>query len=108
MNKELIRTSITNSIYFSTASITILLLAGFLQELLKKTTGKLNTETTLIISFSLILIIFILSIANIFLKEPLKKNTKIKMLDRIIALIVFIVLSSLITIVIGYLFWIPS
>lgn len=103
MNPVLIRTSLSNAVYFSFISFVIVWLAGFLHGSLEKTTGRLNIGVVIIIVLSLILIMFLLAITDLVLREP--KKVRIKFGERFISVLLFIIISAIILGGLGMLFW---
>jgi len=103
MNPVLIRTSMSNAVYFSFASFVIVWLGSFLYQSLEKTTGRLNIGVTIIIVLSIILIMFFLSITNIILREP--EKGRVRFWERIISVLLFIMTSAIILGLLGFLFW---
>ena len=103
MNPKLIRISLSNAVYFSAISFIIIWLAGFLHGLLEKTTGRLDIGVVIIIVLSLILIMFLLAIIDLFLKEA--ERARISFWERIMAILLFIFISAVILGILGVLFW---
>jgi hypothetical protein len=104
MNK-LIQLSIVNAIYFSVASFIVVWLAGFLYEFLQKTTGRIELGLIIIIVLSIIILMFFFSLTNLFLNENVHKNTGL--MDRLGAVMVFLLVSIIILVGLGVLFWLP-
>ncbi len=103
MNKAIIRTSLSDAVYFSFASFIVIWLASILYDALEKTTGRLNMGALVIIILSLVLIMFVLAITNIVLSEH--EKSKIKLWERVLGVLLFIVASAVILGVLGFLFW---
>jgi hypothetical protein len=103
MNPVIVRTSLGDAVYFSTASFIIVFIASWLYNLLEKTPGRLNMGAVIIIVLSLALVMFVLAITNIVLSEHEKAG--IKFWERIAGVILFIAVSALILVVLGFLFW---
>ena len=103
MNKFIVRTSLSDAIYFSFASFIIFWLASFLFELLEKTPGRISMGAMLMIITGLTIIIFILAIANIVLSDPDKGRVEMK--DRIFGIFLFIITSAVILGLLGFAFW---
>jgi len=72
MNPVLLRTSLSDSVYFSFISFIIIWLANFLYETLQKTMGRLHLGVVILIVLTLIATMFVLAIVNIIIKEPEK------------------------------------
>jgi hypothetical protein len=103
MNKAIIRTSLSDSVYFSFASFLIVWLASVLYDTLQKTTGRLNMGAVVVIILSLVLIMFVLAITNIVLSEH--EKARIKLWERAIGVLLFIATSAIILGILGFLFW---
>jgi hypothetical protein len=103
MNPVIFRTSLSDSLYFSSASFIVMFAANWLYGLLQKTPGRLNIGPVLVIVLSLILIMFILAITNIALVAH--EKAKIKFGERILAIFLFILTSAVILGILGFLFW---
>ncbi|MBU1199473.1 MAG: hypothetical protein KKF46_00935 [Nanoarchaeota archaeon] len=103
MHQKFIRTSLSNSFYFSIVSFIIIWLASFLYDTLEKTVGSLDIGIVIIIALGLILLVFLLAITNIILFEP--EKGKILLGDKIIGVLIFIIVSAVILAVLGVLFW---
>ena len=103
MHPKLIRTSLSNSVYFSFITFIIIWLAGILYEGLEKTTGRLNLGAVIIIVLSLILVLFFLAVINLLLSEP--DRARISFKDRTVSMLLFILTSAIILVVLGFLFW---
>ena len=103
MNKAIIRTSLSDAVYFSFASFIVIWLASILYDALEKTTGRLNMGAVVIIILSLILIMFVLAITNIVLSEH--EKARIKPWERVVGVLLFILTSAVILGVLGFLFW---
>jgi hypothetical protein len=103
MNKTIVRISLTDAVYFSFASFLVMWLASILFESLEKTTGRLNIGAVIIIILSLILIMFIIAITNIVLIEH--ERIKIRIWERAIGVLLFIIASAIILGLLGFLFW---
>jgi hypothetical protein len=103
MNTFIVRTSLSDAIYFSFASFLIFWLASFLYEFLQKTPGRISIGAMLMIIIGLTLIIFVLAITNIVLSEP--ENGRVDLSDRIFGVFLFIITSAVILGVLGLAFW---
>ena len=103
MNPVLIRTSLSDAVYFSFISFIVVWLASFLYKGLEKTTGRLNIGVTIIIVLGIILIMFLLAITNIILREP--EKGRVRFWERIISVLLFIMTSAIILGLLGFLFW---
>jgi hypothetical protein len=103
VNKAIIRTSLSDAVYFSFASFLIVWLASVLYTTLEKTTGRLNMGAVVIIILSLILIMFILAITNIVLSEH--EKPRVKLWERVTGVLLFIATSAIILGILGFLFW---
>ncbi|GEM_PF-1850501 len=103
MNRKLIRNSLSNAVYFSFITFILVWFGGLLYTGLEKTVGKLSMGTTVIIILSLILIIFLLAITNLFLTQPVKK--RIKFGERVLSILVFLITSAVILGILSFLFW---
>jgi len=103
MNPVLIRTSLSDAVYFSFISFIVVWLASFLYEGLEKTTGRLNIGVTIIIVLGIILLMFLLAITNIILREP--EKGRVRFWERIISVLLFIMTSAIILGLLGFLFW---
>jgi hypothetical protein len=105
MNREMIKASFTSAIYFSCVSFVIIWLAEWLYGFLEKTPGRLDIGWVIIIVLSLMLILFFLSMMHIFLGAH--AHAKVKLSDKLIGLAVFILLSIVLIVGLGFLFWFP-
>jgi protein-S-isoprenylcysteine O-methyltransferase Ste14 len=103
MNKLIIRTSLSDAVYFSFASFLIVWLASILYSTLEKTTGRLNMGAVVMIILSLILIMFILAITNIVLSEH--ERVRIHQWERVVGVLLFLLASALILGILSFLFW---
>ena len=103
MHPKLVRTSLSNAVYFSAVSFIVVWLASSLYQGLEKTTGRLDMGVVLIIVLSLILILFFLAITNLLLHEP--ERARIRYWERIVSILIFIIISAIILGVLGFLFW---
>lgn len=103
MNPVLIRTSLSNAVYFSFVSFIVVWLAGSLHSSLEKTTGRLDIGVVIILVLSLIIIMFFLALTDLLLREP--KKARIKFRERIMSVLLFIITSVIILGVLGFLFW---
>lgn len=103
MNKAILRTSLSDAVYFSFASFLVVWLASALYSALEKTTGRLNIGAVIVIILSLILIMFILAITNIVLIEH--ERTRIRLWERAVGVLLFIIASAIILGLLGFLFW---
>ena len=103
MNPIIVRTSLSDAVYFSTASFIIVFIASWLYNLLEKTPGRLNMGAVIIIVLSLALVMFVLAITNIVLSEH--EKVRIKFWERVVGVLLFIVASALILGILGFLFW---
>ena len=103
MNKVIVRTSLSDALYFSFASFISVWLASILYDALAKTTGRLNMGAVVIIILSLILIMFVLAITNIVLGEHGK--IRIRLWERAFGVLLFIAASAIILGILGFLFW---
>jgi len=103
MNKAIIRISLSDAVYFSFASFLLMWLASILYNTLEKTTGRLNMGAVVIIILSLILIMFVLAITNIVLSEH--EKARIKLWERALGVLLFIIASAIILGILGFLFW---
>jgi quinol-cytochrome oxidoreductase complex cytochrome b subunit len=104
MNKLLLRICLSDAVYFSAASFVIVWLTNFLYEYLEKTTGKISMSAALIIVFSIILIMFFLTVIDLLLREP--EKGRIRFWERILAILLFMIVSAIILGVLGVLFWV--
>lgn len=102
MNSQLIRTSLSNSIYFSVISFILIGIASFLYQYLEKTIGRLDMGVVIIIVLSLMLIMFFLAITNIMLSEYRQKT---RFFERIMGVLLFLIVSGIILGVLVFLFW---
>ncbi len=105
MNRDVIRASFISSIYFSCAAFVILWIAGFLYEALQKTSGQLSIGWVIIIVLSLMLIMFFIALTHILLGEH--DHSKVRLSDKLLGVLVFIILTAVILGVLGFLFWYP-
>lgn len=103
MHRKLIRSSLSNAVYFSFIAFIVVWLASSLYEGLEKTTGRLNIGAMLIIMLSLLLALFILAIMNLILSEP--SRARISFWERLVSVLLFIITSAVILGVLGFLFW---
>jgi hypothetical protein len=104
MNRDIIRTSFVTAIYFSCASFVILWLAGFLYDILQKTSGRLDIGWVIIIVLTLMLIMFFLALTSILLGEH---EHKANIMDKIIGVFLFIIISVILVGSLSFLFWFP-
>ncbi|HJX06425.1 MAG TPA: hypothetical protein VJ461_06975 [Candidatus Nanoarchaeia archaeon] len=104
MNKFLLRICLSDAVYFSAASFAIVWLTNFLYEYLEKTTGKISMAAALIIVFSIILIMFFLTIVDLLLREP--EKGRIRFWERVQAVFLFIIASAVILGTLGILFFV--
>lgn len=105
MNRDVIRASFISSIYFSCASFVILWVAGFLYEALLKTSGRLSIGWVIVIVMSLMLIMFFIALTHILLGEH--DHIKIKLSDKFMGVMLFIICTAVILGGLGFLFWFP-
>jgi hypothetical protein len=94
LGKNIYRLSIENAFYFSFAAFILVWLAGFLYEYLEKTTGRISLGSLILILLSLILTLFLLSLANILWGTNHGKEVDLFM--KISAIFLFALLSSII------------
>ncbi|MBN2051972.1 hypothetical protein JW756_00540 [Candidatus Woesearchaeota archaeon] len=104
MDKLILKTSLSDSVYFSLASFLIIWGAGTLYAALEKSTGKVSMPLILIVVFSLILVMFFLAVFDLILREH--EGIKIKFIDRILGVLIFIGISAIIIGVLFFLFWV--
>jgi hypothetical protein len=102
MPKHIFKASVENAFYFSFAAFLLAWAAGFLYELLEKTTGRLNLGVMIIIVLSLILVMFFLALVNILLGEHSEKHPRF--LLRLGAVLLFVLIAALILGALGLLF----
>ena len=103
MNSHILKTSLSDAVYFSFASFLVVWLAGWIYGLLEKTSGKLKISAIVIILLSLILIFFFVAITNIVLSEH--EKIKVKLWERIMGIVLFMIASAIILGILGILFF---
>lgn len=118
MKKFLLRVCLGDAVYFSAASFVVVWITNFLYEHLKKTTGRISASTALLIMFCIIISFFMVTVADILLREPEKREAydenekkqsikKISLGERLVAVLLFIITSAVILSVLGLLFFVP-
>ena len=100
------KNGVANSLYFSFASLLTVWIANSLYEFLYQGVGRINIALLVFIVIGIILIMFAVSITNILVKDSLQ-GEKVSFGQRVLAVIIFIALSLLITGIVGALFFIP-
>jgi hypothetical protein len=105
MANNIVHTSLENAFYFSFATFVIIWTAGFLFELLEKTTGRLNMGVVILIVLGLVLIIFFLALTNILMSEEAAESSGFFM--RLAAVFLFALVSTIILFILISLFWYP-
>jgi len=105
MNRDVVRASFISSIYFSCASFVILWIAGFLYESLLKTSGRLSIGWVIVIVLSLMLIMFFIALTHILLGDH--DHSKIKLIDKMMGVLLFVICTLGILGGLGFLFWFP-
>jgi len=103
MGKNIYHLSIENAFYFSFVSFVVVWFAGFLYELLEKTPGRLNMGAVIILVLSLVLILFFIALANILFGE--EAGIYPGFFARLTAVFLFALVSTLILLMLGALFW---
>jgi hypothetical protein len=105
MNKLLLRTCLGDAVYFSAASFITVWLTNFLYDHLKKTTGSISISAAIIIVISIIIALFMITVTDIILREHEKRKIKLK--DRLLAVLLFIITSAAILGLLSLLFLVP-
>ena len=106
IGKTIFHTSIENAFYFSLATFALVWIASLLYNKLEKTPGRLSTGAVMLIVLSLVLVMFLIALANIFLSN--EESSESSFLKRLSAIFLFALVSVIILVILGVVFLYPT
>ena len=105
IGKTIFHTSLENALYFSLATFALVWVAGLLYDKLEGTLGRLSIGTIMLIVLGIVLIMFLIALANIILAN--EEITELSFLKRLSAIFLFALVSVLILVILGVVFLYP-